>query len=258
MPFGISNQALPVLGRVGIRLSVRADPLPISNRVPWDRWAEHASPLTMEWLVPQFRHTASHMASGTPALCSFHVKVGHNKQRKTQGSCRSFACSPSRRAPGSRNIMAEQHRQYKKAPITEANIDQRLRELYEKFEPHCAILVSLAQRVDDLRSWGADWEEYDAAPPTPATVDHAHQWIKDLYLDVLTSGRTWVDPLITASEDGEAMFEWQRRGRRLTVRVTETEVTSSKIWGTRPNFQFEDGTADTAQKRQSLWAWLGG
>ncbi|MGI8554547.1 MAG: hypothetical protein ACR2PL_27715 [Dehalococcoidia bacterium] len=139
-----------------------------------------------------------------------------------------------------------------------ATLDRRLRELYEKFEPHRAILASLAQRINDLRTWGAGWEEYDAAPPTPAAVDRAHQWIQDLYLDVLTSGRTWVDPLITASENGEAMFEWQRRERRLTIRVTATEVTCSKIGGTRPNFQFEDGTADTSERRQSLWAWLGG
>src|SRR5437667_1558983 len=105
-----------------------------------------------------------------------------------------------------------------------AILDQRLRELYEKFEPHRAILASLAQRIDDLRTWGTGWEEYDAAPPTSGTVDRAHQWIKDFYLDILTSGRTWIDPLITAGEDGEAMFEWQRRDRRLTVRVTETEV----------------------------------
>ena len=139
-----------------------------------------------------------------------------------------------------------------------SDLDEQLRELYDKFELHWAILVNLEQRVDDLRTWGADWAEYDAAPPTPATVDHAQQWIKDLYVDVLNSGRTWVDPLITASEDGEAMFEWQRRDRRLTVRVIETEVAYSKIWGTRPNFQFEDGIADTTQRRQSLWAWLGG
>jgi hypothetical protein len=137
-----------------------------------------------------------------------------------------------------------------------SELDQRLRDLYEKFEPHWAVLVNLAHRVDELRTWGADWADYDATPPTSTTVDHARQWIRDLYLDVLTSGRMWVDPLITASEDGEAMFEWQHRDRRLTVRVTETEVTFSKIWGTRPDFQFEDGIADAAQRR-SLWSWLG-
>lgn len=135
---------------------------------------------------------------------------------------------------------------------------QKLREAYERFEPHRAVLANLVQRVNDLRTWGADWADYDAAPPTSTTAEQAQQWIKELYLDVVTSGRTWVDPLITASEDGEAMFEWQRRERRLTVRVTETEVTFSRVWGTRPDFQFEDGIADTAQRRRGLWAWLGG
>jgi hypothetical protein len=124
-----------------------------------------------------------------------------------------------------------------------SDLDKQLRELYEKLDPLWTILDNLAHRLDELRTWGADWADYDAAPPTSTTVDHAKQWIRALCLEVFTNGQTWVDPLITASEDGEAMFEWQWRERRLTVRVTETEVTFSKIWGTRPNFQFEEGSS---------------
>jgi hypothetical protein len=143
-----------------------------------------------------------------------------------------------------------------------AHLDQRLWEelhkRYEEFEPHRAILCELARRINALRTWGAEWEDYDAAPPTPRTVDRAHEWISQLYLDAYLIGRPWVDPLITASEEGEAMFEWQLQGRRLTIRVTEAGATYSKLWGTRPNFHFEDGVAETRQRTQSLWAWLVG
>jgi hypothetical protein len=137
-------------------------------------------------------------------------------------------------------------------------LDESLREIGERFEPHLPILLNLAERVNKLRTWGADWADYDAPPPADGTVDRALDWIQHLYVDVLVSGPTWIDPLITASEEGEAMFEWQIRGRRLTIEVTEAAVSYSKLWGTPPHLQFEDGLADTPQRRQSLWAWLAG
>jgi hypothetical protein len=136
--------------------------------------------------------------------------------------------------------------------------DAQIRELANKFDLHRKPIASLVRGIEALRTWGAEWEEYDAAPPTAATVDLALEWVKQLYLDVYESGRTWIEPLITASEEGEAMFEWQIRGRRLTIEVTESGVNYSKLSGTPGNFQSEDGLADTSQKRQALWAWLTG
>lgn len=133
---------------------------------------------------------------------------------------------------------------------------EQLHNLYERFEPHRANLANLARSVGALRTWGADWDDYDAAPPTSVTVDLAEQWIKDLYLDVVIGERAWVDPLIAASEDGEATFEWQLRGRRLTIRVTEVGVAHSKLWGPPPNFDYAEGVADTRQAALNLWVWL--
>jgi hypothetical protein len=112
--------------------------------------------------------------------------------------------------------------------------------------------------VDNLLTWGTTWSDYNAPPPTPTTVGRAQQWITDLYHEVLDGGRTWDDPLITANEQGEAMFEWQHGERRLTIYVTETETNYSKTWGTPPDFEFEDGIAVTPETRESLWVWLGG
>jgi len=142
-------------------------------------------------------------------------------------------------------------------PVGE-ELDEQIRELCQRWRAHEPVVDNLVERVDALLTWGADWSDYDADPPAAATVEQARDWIKQLYLDVVTNGRTWIDPLVTASEDGEAMFEWQIRGRRLTIDVTEAGVCYSKISGTPPNLQFEDGQVDTRQSRESLWAWLTG
>jgi hypothetical protein len=138
----------------------------------------------------------------------------------------------------------------------QAKSDEQIRELAYQFELHRKPITSLIEGVCSLRTWGTEWPDYDADPPTSATVDRALEWAKQLYLDVHDSGRTWIEPLITASEAGEAMFEWQIRRRRLTIEVTESGVVYSKLSGSPGNFQSEDGVPDTKQKRQALWAWL--
>jgi hypothetical protein len=119
-------------------------------------------------------------------------------------------------------------------------------------------LEDLYRRVNALRSSGRKLPGYDAPPPTDAAVDLAIEWIKHLYLDVHEIQRTWLDPLISASEEGEAMFEWERGEPRLAIRITEGGVEYSKMWGTPPHFQFEDGFADTPERRRTLWAWFTG
>jgi hypothetical protein len=138
------------------------------------------------------------------------------------------------------------------------HLDEDLRKAAERFAPHIPILLNIAARVDKLLTWGADWQDYEGTPPSQNVADQALRWIQQLYLEVLLNGRAWIDPLITASPDSKALFEWQRRGRRLTVRVTDDGITYSKVWGTRPRFQFEDGPADTPETRESIWDWLGG
>jgi hypothetical protein len=140
----------------------------------------------------------------------------------------------------------------------DTTLEEQIRALADKFDSHRAVLSDLARRIDALRTWGEEWEDYDAAPPATPTIGLADEWSKRLYLDVLDIGRPWLDPLVTAGEGGEVMFEWQLRGRRLTIRVSEAGVEYSKLWGTAPSLHFEDGIADTRQRRQSLWAWLAG
>jgi hypothetical protein len=158
--------------------------------------------------------------------------------------------------------MAERQPRYQREPImiekvSYAEPQQQSQAACDKlFDLHRDVVEDLHRRVNTLRTSGRKLPGYDAPPPTDAAVDLAIEWIVQLYLDVHETQRTWHDPLITASEEGEAMFEWERGERRLAIRITEGRVEYSKMWGTPPHFEFEDGFADAPERRRTLWAWL--
>src|SRR5437899_908887 len=77
-------------------------------------------------------------------------------------------------------------------------------------------LADLLERVEALRAWGQEWADYDAPPPSDATIQRAKQWIKEMYHDVSSRCLAWLDPMITASEEGEITFEWWNADRKLT------------------------------------------
>jgi len=136
------------------------------------------------------------------------------------------------------------------------DLERSVREISERWNAHEPAVQNLFERIDALETWGANWPDYDAAPPTAATIASARDWMEQLYLDVVTNGRTWVDPLIVGTEEGGVSFAWRHRDRDLEIEVCETGANYAKTWGTEPDFRFEDGRADTKHRRLSLWAWL--
>jgi hypothetical protein len=118
-----------------------------------------------------------------------------------------------------------------------------------------AISEMLAE-VEALRTWGEDWEDGEATPPGDAAIKRARQWLKEMYRDVTSDRRPWLEPMITASEEGEVTFEWWCSDRKVTVFVSGAEVTVTKLTGTRPPFQIEDDNASTRPRRRKLWIWL--
>lgn len=117
-------------------------------------------------------------------------------------------------------------------------------------------ISELLEKVEALRTWGEDWEDEEATPPSDAAIKRARQWLKDMFRDVSSDGRTWLEPMITASEEGEVTVEWWCSDRKLTVFVSGTEVTVTKLTGVRPPFRIEDDSATTRPRRRKLWAWL--
>ncbi|GER86534.1 hypothetical protein KDW_06960 [Dictyobacter vulcani] len=97
---------------------------------------------------------------------------------------------------------------------------------------------------------------YDALPPTWDSVAHAHSWIQQLLWDIMSLRKEWIKPNVTASEDGEVVFEWWNKEKKLTIYIDDRHAEYIKVWGININSEMSDGSADSISTCQSLWLWL--
>jgi hypothetical protein len=66
----------------------------------------------------------------------------------------------------------------------------------------------------------------------------------------------WIEPHVSADEDGDVSFEWWKGRKKLTVYVTPKEVEYIKVDKTNSSLEMEDGSIETPVDRRILWNWL--
>ncbi len=120
-----------------------------------------------------------------------------------------------------------------------------------------ALKATLTQ-LQDLLAWEADWNSYDALPPNRDAVLRAEDWIVRLFLEVADLGRVWISPNVTASADGEVVFEWWYGRKKLTVYVSDESTEYVQVWGDDMDTEMSEGNADPLSTCRSLWLWLVG
>src|SRR5207249_1948160 len=117
----------------------------------------------------------------------------------------------------------------------------------------------LAQTIADLHAmhqWQPGWNGYDALPPCPDAISHAISWIRGIYEAAGNAGRAWIPPYVTASANGEVVFEWWRGTRKLTVYVSGRTAEYVKVWGPDIVHEMANGAADSVAECRHLWLWL--
>ena len=119
-----------------------------------------------------------------------------------------------------------------------------------------AALWDTMLQIYELLSWDEGWNGYDACAPEYDAVTYADNWITQMFLEVVTSGNEWIRPNVTASEEGEVVFEWWRDTRKLTIYIGNQSAEYVKVWGTDINSEMSDGNADAVNTCRSLWEWL--
>jgi hypothetical protein len=82
-----------------------------------------------------------------------------------------------------------------------------------------------------LLSWENNWNSYGAPTPDKDAVEHALGWISALYTDATDLGASWLEPNVTASADGEVVFEWWRGAKKLTVYIGDGTAEYVQVWG---------------------------
>lgn len=125
------------------------------------------------------------------------------------------------------------------------------RRIHENFR---RALSETEEDVLSLLTWQEGWDGYDAPKPKQASVDAAYAWIRTLYRDVRDV--LWINPLVTADEDGDVVFEWWRGRRKLTVYISPKTAEYVKVERRDTGTEMVDGIIGTPTKRCELWNWL--
>ena len=111
-------------------------------------------------------------------------------------------------------------------------------------------------QVRNLLSLGENWNSYQALAPDPNAVAHAEIWIVSLFQTVMDMGLFWIKPSVTASSEGEVVFEWWYGKRKLTIYVGVQSIDYVQVWGTDINAKITDGDIESISDCRSLWVWL--
>jgi hypothetical protein len=117
-------------------------------------------------------------------------------------------------------------------------------------------LSSTLAEIYDLLTWPEGWNGYDACAPKYEAIQYADHWIELFYLEIMDSQLDWLEPNVTASAEGEVVFEWRHGINRLTVYIGNQSAEYVKDWGADINTEMEDGYANSPGIRKALWKWL--
>ncbi|SRR5579884_48235 len=120
---------------------------------------------------------------------------------------------------------------------------------------HEEILPTLAE-LYKLSTWPEGWNGYDASAPIHEAIKYAASWICWLYEDIASLRLDWFAPNVTASAEGEVVFEWRRDKKHLTIYIGNQSAEYLKDWGMNVDTEMEDGYANSSNVRQTLWKWL--
>ncbi len=110
--------------------------------------------------------------------------------------------------------------------------------------------------IRSLLTWQDNWNGYGAPAPDIQAVEYAVSWISVLYTDMSELGLPWLEPNVTASADGEVVFEWWRGGKKLTVYVGHGSAEYVQVWGADVDQEMAEGNADGSATRRGVWRWL--
>jgi len=119
------------------------------------------------------------------------------------------------------------------------------------------LLEQARQQTYELHFLTEGWNGYNALPPSTATVDHAMRWLDSSYRACKDAGVRWYRPNVTASAEGEVVFEWWASDRCLLIYVEADSATFHQaLEGDGPT-QHTHGDAPLGESQTKLLRWFG-
>src|SRR5450759_1259694 len=108
-------------------------------------------------------------------------------------------------------------------------VSKSSKELAESYTPpvtgleivsYRSVIKDTLNAVNALLSWGPNWNSYDALEPNPIAVENAKSIIVPLFQTIVVQlGLFWIKPSISASPEGEVVFEWRYGKKKLTLYI---------------------------------------
>ena len=113
------------------------------------------------------------------------------------------------------------------------------------------------QQTYDLQFLTEGWNGYDALPPSARSVDYAMRWLVSSYAECKDARVRWYKPNITASAEGEVVFEWWASNRSLIVYIEGDGATfHQSLDGDGPT-EHTYGEALLGESQAELLRWFG-
>lgn len=118
------------------------------------------------------------------------------------------------------------------------------------------------QQTYELQFLIPGWNGYGALKPSASSVDHAMRWLVSSYSECKDAGVRWYKPNVTASAEGEVVFEWWANDRSLIIYIEESDASfhKSQTLACPPEQPVTDhthGSAPLGKEQTELLRWFG-
>jgi hypothetical protein len=95
--------------------------------------------------------------------------------------------------------------------------------------------------LDEMSKWGPNWNGRNFDAPHAGAITNARMQVDVFRRVSKITGLRWCEPHVTASPDGEPVFEWWYGARKLTIYFQERSADYVKVWGPNVHSDMEDG-----------------
>ncbi len=127
------------------------------------------------------------------------------------------------------------------------------------------LIDALDTRLEELSDYPEGWDGGDSAAPSELAIGNARQFLQEAFRSAIrateqrSASSEWRRPHISASEDGQIVFEWWNGDRKLTLYFGDEPDSASFIrsWGPHVINEMEDGPF-SPEDFGAHWAWLFG
>lgn len=117
------------------------------------------------------------------------------------------------------------------------------------------LLTNSKSKLRQIAQLPEDWDGESAARPDMRALSSATYSLELLVSGSRRVGLAWIEPLITATPDGDVVMEWWKMDRKLSLYFSASGAEFIRILDRAPNPEMEDGkVADLALI--DLWRWL--